>query len=65
MCIKLFIICFCQFYQDNWGLGFSGYIMRGWEYYVIDGMDMVMGKLSFCFCFVEYNFNFGKFMLIS
>ncbi|NRA48902.1 MAG: hypothetical protein HRU12_07195 [Phaeodactylibacter sp.] len=62
---KLSIIRSRQPYQDNRGLGFSNHTMRGWEYYIIDGMDMAMGQSSLRFRFAEYNFNFGKLMPIQ
>ncbi len=62
---KLSLIRSRQPYRDNRGLGFGRHTLRGWEYYVIDGMDMGLAKSSLRFRFAEYNFNFGKMMPIG
>lgn len=62
---KLSLIRSPQPYQENRGLGFGAYSMRGWEYYVVDGLDAVLGKSSLKFRFWEHRFNFGKLMPIG
>lgn len=49
-------------YKDGRGLGFSGRVIHGYEYYVIDGMDMALLKTFLRFKFLEKTVNLGKFM---
>ncbi len=53
-----------QPYNDNRALGFNGNNIRGYEYYVVDGMDMLLIKTSLHFFLWDTNINFGKLMPI-
>ena len=54
-----------QPYRENRALGFGDSNLRGFEYYIIDGLDMGMLKSSLKFRFWDSGINFGKLMPIS
>jgi outer membrane protein assembly factor BamA len=47
-------------YFNNRSLGYRPDYMRGYEYYVIDGMDYVMGRASVRFQWLDKNLNINK-----
>ncbi|NRB62353.1 MAG: hypothetical protein HRU40_04855 [Saprospiraceae bacterium] len=51
-----------QPYNDNRAVGFNGNDLRGYEYYIIDGADMLIAKAGLQFECFSYEFNFGKLM---
>ncbi len=54
-----------QPYNDNRAMGFSGNSLRGYEYYIIDGLDMAILKTSLRFQLFESEVRFGKWVPIS
>lgn len=62
---KLSLIRSPQPYRQNRALGFGDNNLRGFEYYIIDGLDMGMLKSSFKFRFWDNRIYFGKLMPIS
>jgi outer membrane protein assembly factor BamA len=61
---KLSLIRSRQPYNDNRALGFSRHFLRGFEYYVIDGLDMGLARTTLRYKVFEREFNFGKVMPI-
>lgn len=51
-----------QPYNDNRAIGFQDYTLHGYEYYVIDGPDMVMINTSLRLKLWDDQINFGKLM---
>lgn len=62
---KLSIIRDRQPYNDNRALGFLGNNIRGFEYYIVDGLDLGLLKTSLHWQFLSTQFNFGKLMPIK
>jgi outer membrane protein assembly factor BamA len=54
-----------QPYRENRGIGFGKNNLRGFEYYIIDGLDMGMLKSSLKFRFWDNRIHFGKLMPID
>ncbi len=52
-------------YYDNQALGYEESFIRGYEYYVIDGMDYVLGKTSMRYEVFSKGINWGKAMPIK
>lgn len=44
------------------GLGYSSTYIRGYELYVVDGLDLVIGKYQFSFKMLDKKYKLGKFM---
>lgn len=44
------------------GLGYSSNYIRGYELYVVDGLDLVISKYQLSYKFLEKKLKFGKFM---
>lgn len=51
-----------QPYNDNRALGFSGDELRGYEYYIVDGLDMIIGSVGITYKLWDQTINFGKLM---
>ena len=51
--------------RANRALGFSGDFLRGFELYIVDGLDMAYMKSSMRFKFLENTIKFGKLMPIK
>lgn len=51
-----------QPYNDNRAIGFREDVMRGYEYYLIDGLDMVLWKTSLRREIFRRNAHLGKWM---
>ena len=51
--------------RANRALGFSGDFLRGFELYIVDGLDMAYVKSSLRLKFFENSINFGKLMPIK
>ena len=49
-------------WSNNQGLGYGGSFVRGFEYYVVDGLDFAVLRTSWHFQLFSKNFNLGKFM---
>jgi len=62
---KLSLIREQQPYNDNRALGFGGNTPHGFEYYIIDGLDMVLFTSSLHFALFGTQVNFGKLMPIK
>lgn len=54
-----------QPYFDNKALGYENDYLRGYEYYVIDGLDYLYQKTSIRYVIIDRKINFGKLMPIS
>ncbi len=54
-----------QPYNDNRALGFGKNSLHGYDYYVIDGMDMGFFKTNVRFKLLEKGINFGKMMPVK
>ncbi|MGB1216807.1 MAG: POTRA domain-containing protein, partial [Saprospiraceae bacterium] len=52
-------------YYNNQALGYEELFIRGYEYYVIDGMDYILGKTSFRYEIFSKGINWGKAMPIK
>lgn len=51
-------------FANNTGLGYGNDVIRGYELYVVDGTDFVLGKSSLRFKVYEKNQNWGKYMFL-
>ena len=49
-------------YYNNQALGYGGSFVRGYEYYVADGLDYAVAKTSLHFNLFDRSFKFGKWM---
>lgn len=49
-------------YYNNQGLGYGGSFVRGYEYYVLDGLDYGLLRTAFHYKAFDFSINFGKFM---
>lgn len=54
-----------QPYNDNRAIGFMGNTLRGYEYYVIDGLDMALLNTSLKYPIIDTDVNLGRLMPIS
>ena len=54
-----------QPYNDNRAIGFGNRYLHGYEFYLMDGLDMGILKKSLRFRMVENQINFGKLMPIK
>lgn len=54
-----------QPYNDNRALGFGEHSLHGYEYYIVDGLDLALLKSSLHFSLWEGNLNFGRIVPIS
>ncbi len=54
-----------QPYNDNRAIGFSGNSLRGYEYYIIDGLDMVLLNTHFKIPIFSSKIQLGKMMPIK
>ncbi|MCC7245755.1 MAG: BamA/TamA family outer membrane protein [Saprospiraceae bacterium] len=52
-------------YFNNQGLGYGGVFVRGYEYYVIDGLDFFLLRTSLHFKFLERTFHFPRWIPVS
>jgi outer membrane protein assembly factor BamA len=49
-------------WSNNQGLGYGGNFVRGFEYYVVDGLDFGVLRTSWHFRLLSKKFNLGRFM---
>ena len=49
-------------YYNNQALGYGGSFVRGYEYYVADGLDYALLKTGLHFNLIDRSFKFGKWM---
>jgi outer membrane protein assembly factor BamA len=61
---KLSLIRQRQPYNDNRALGFGDDFLRGYEYYIVDGLDMAYLKANIRFQLLKKELNFGKWVFI-
>lgn len=54
-----------QPYNYNRAIGFGQHVIHGFEFYIIDGLDMAYTQSSIRFKFFENKINFGKLMPIK
>ena len=54
-----------QPYYDNRALGFGDDFLRGYEYYIIDGLDMAYLKANLRFQLLNKEINVGKWVFIK
>lgn len=54
-----------QPYNDNRAMGFGDNTMKGYEYYIIDGLDMGMVSTSMRFKVLQKRINFGKLIPVE
>jgi outer membrane protein assembly factor BamA len=54
-----------QPYNDNRAIGFFGNSLRGYEYYIIDGLDMVLLNTSIKHPIINQEINLGRLMPIA
>lgn len=59
---KLSIIRSRQPYNDNRALGFGNLYLPGYEYYIVDGLDMALARSILRYRFVQTEMRFGKWM---
>lgn len=52
-------------YYNNQALGYGGSFVRGYEYYVADGLDFALLKTAFHIQLFNRTFNLGKFMPVE
>jgi hypothetical protein len=52
-------------YFNNQGLGYGGTFVRGYEYYVIDGLDFVLLRSSVHYNFFNRTFQFPKWIPLA
>lgn len=62
---KVSLIRSRQPYNDNQSMGFGGNYLRGFEYYVIDGLDMGFIKTSMRFNIIDASVNYGRLVPIE
>jgi outer membrane protein assembly factor BamA len=63
--LKYSIIRTQQPYNDNRAIGFSGNALRGYEYYVIDGLDMLLLNTHLKYPIINREVNIGRLMPIQ
>ena len=49
-----------QPYNDNRAMGFGSMSLHGYEYYIMDGLDMVLGRSALRLQLLEWGLDFGK-----
>lgn len=54
-----------QPYNDNRAIGFSGNSVRGYEFYIVDGLDMLLLKTHFKYPILNHEFNLGRLMPVE
>ncbi len=54
-----------QPYNNYWALGYGGDFVRGYEFYVIDGLDYAFLKSTLRYELLNIEFNWGKYMPIQ
>ena len=54
-----------QPYNDNRAMGFGSRYLHGYEYYIMDGLDMLMGRSALRFRLGEWGMDFGKAVPIT
>lgn len=54
-----------QPYSDNRALGFGRNNLHGYEYYIVDGLDMAFAKSTIRWQCFDHTINFGRVMPIS
>lgn len=62
---KISLIRSRQPYNDNRAIGFGRDFLHGYEYYIVDGLDMIYLKSALRFHLWENEFRFGKIMPIK
>lgn len=62
---KLSLIRREQPFNENRAMGYGGHQLRGYEYYVVDGLDMLYLKSSMRYHLFDFRIHFGKFMPIK
>ena len=62
---KVSLIRSRQPYNDNRAIGFGHDFLRGYEYYIVDGLDMVYLRTSFRYRLFKTNFRFGNWVFID
>jgi outer membrane protein assembly factor BamA len=62
---KISLIREQQPYNDYRAIGYQRFTLRGYEYYVVDGLDMLLLKSSLRIKLWENQVNFGKIVPIS
>lgn len=60
--VKTSLIRDQQPYNDNRAMGFGRHYLHGYEYYVVDGLDMAYAKTLLRWQFLDHTVNFGKVM---
>ncbi|MEM9821174.1 MAG: BamA/TamA family outer membrane protein [Bacteroidota bacterium] len=53
-----------QPYNNYWAMGYGEDFLRGYEFYVIDGLDYIYLKSSLRINLLDFQFNWGRYMLI-
>lgn len=51
-----------QPYNDNRAIGFSGNSLRGYEFYIVDGLDMLLLNTHFKYPILNFEINLGRLM---
>lgn len=54
-----------QPYNNYWAMGYGDDYLRGYEFYVVDGLDYVYLKSSLRLNIIDLKFNWGRYMLIQ
>ena len=54
-----------QPYNDNRAIGFSGNSIRGYEFYIVDGLDMLLLNTHFKYPIFNHEVNLGRLMPIQ
>jgi outer membrane protein assembly factor BamA len=62
---KVSLIRSRQPYNDNQSMGFGNNYLRGFEYYIVDGLDMGFLKTSMRFNIIDASINFGRLVPID
>lgn len=62
---KASLIRSAQPYTDNRAIGFGSNSLNGYEFYIIDGLDLFIAKTSLRYRLFSENIYFGKLMPIS
>lgn len=52
-------------YANNQALGYGGQFVRGYEYYVVDGLDFALFKTSLHFEIFNHTFQLGRLMPVE
>lgn len=51
--------------SNNQGLGYGGNLVRGYDYYVMDGLDFLIFRSSWHFLLLDHTFNLGRIMPVK